>query len=50
MARVTATRKMTRKDGNAKATVSKSVKVEASPKKVTVRQSKKVVPNRVKSS
>ena len=50
MARVTVTRKMTRKDGNAKATVVKNTNVESSPKKVTISKSKKVVPNRVKSS
>ena len=43
-------RKMTRKDGNAKATIVKSTKVSATPEKVTVRSSRKVVPNRVKSS
>jgi len=47
---IKAIRKMTRKDGNAKATVVKSTKVSASQSKVTVSASRKVVPNRVKSS
>ena len=45
MARVKVRRKMTRKDGNAKATIKSSTKITTSPEKVSIRASKKIVPN-----
>ena len=45
MARVRVTRKMTRKDGNAKATIKTTLKVNTSPEKTTIKASKKIVPN-----
>ena len=45
MARAKVTRKMTRKDGKAKASINSSIKVTTSPTKVTVTASKKIVPN-----
>ena len=50
MAMVVVTRRMTRKDGNAKATVSKVSKVKSSPNKVSITNSKKVVQKNAKSS
>jgi hypothetical protein len=38
-------RKMTRKDGKAKATIKSSLKVSTSPEKVSLKASKKIVPN-----
>ena len=38
-------RKMTRKDGKAKATIKSSLKVSTSPSNVKVSSSKKIVPN-----
>lgn len=38
-------RKMTRKDGKAKATIRSSLKVSTTPEKVTVQASKKIIPN-----
>lgn len=45
MARVKISRKMTRKDGNAKATIKSSVSVKTSGNKATVKASKKIIPN-----
>ena len=45
MARVKISRKMTRKDGNAKATIKSALKVVANPQKVSVSSSKKITPN-----
>ena len=48
-AKVTIRRTMKRKDGNAKATVSKTTSVKIDKNKITVKKSKKIVPN-VKSN
>lgn len=45
MARVKISRKMTRKDGKAKATIKSALKVTTSPQKVSVSSSKKITPN-----
>ena len=49
-AKVKVRRTMTRKDGNAKATISTRLAVSTSPQKVAVSASKKVVPKNVKSN
>ena len=49
-AKVRISRRMTRKDGNAKATIASKVKVSTSPSKTTVSASRKVVPKNVKSN
>ena len=45
MAKATVRRKMTRKDGKAKATVKTTLKVNTSGSKTTLQASKKIVPN-----
>jgi len=45
MARVTVKRKMTRKDGKAKATVNNRTAIKSSPNNVTISKSKKVGAN-----
>ena len=50
MAKVKISRKMTRKDGKAKATIKSYLKVTTSPSKASVSSSKKIVPKNVKGN